>query len=208
MALVDQSNRLVQSVEEAAPTQRRWVWSPGRVVAAVALVNLVVALLLFTSRPPWSMPAERALAPVLPAQLAAIQQRIASGHHGESYEVSLSESELSSALSYFATTTPDVPFTNIHARILADHIAVDAVTRGLAVPVPVRADVTLSISNGGPGAHVEEVSVAGAELPAFVHAQVLQQANASLDLSQYELPVTVDSLQQRPGVLDFGGTLK
>ncbi len=204
MVVADQASPLTQPGGERG----RWAWTPGKAVAAVALVNLVLALVLFAIRPPWSAPAEQTISPVLPAQIEALQQRIGSGHHGEPYAVSLSDQELTVALAYYASRTPDVPFTSIQATILADHVAVDAVTRGLAIPVPVHADVALAVSDGIPRAHIQEIRVAGAGLPTFVHDQVLQQANTSLGLSRYELPLTVDSLQQRPGNLEFAGKLK
>jgi hypothetical protein len=205
---VDQSSPLAPPVGEAAAGRHGWGWTPGKIVAGVALVNLVLGLVLFSLHPPWIAPPQQASALLLPAQTVTVQQQIASGVHGQSYAVSLSDGELTAALAYYASMTPDVPFTGIQATILADHVAIDAVTRGLAVPVPVHADVSLAASDGVPRAKVEEVSVAGAGLPAFVHAQVLSQANASLDLSRYELPLTVDSVQQRPGVLEFSGKLK
>jgi len=182
--------------------------SPRAIVTLVLVVNLVILLVAFAVRPPWTPGAEHSAVPALPAQIQDLQQRIESGHHDEPYSVSLTDAELTAAVAHFAATSPDVPFTGIQARIVGEQVAVDAVTKGLAIPIPVHATVSLSVSNGVPAAHVDDVRVAGAGLPAFVHDQVLRQANASLDLSRYDLPLTVDKLQQSPGTLAFQGRLK
>ena len=53
-----------------------------------------------------------------------------------------------------------------------------------------------------------DVGVGGMPLPAFAHEQVLREANRAVDLSRYELPVTVDTIALRDGVLEARGTVK
>lgn len=175
---------------------------------ALVLANTVLALAFFAVRPPWASPTSDAQAPELPVQIRALQQRVAEAHPGESYALDLSDAELTAAAGYYAATMPEVPFTRIEVAVAGDRIAVDAVTRGLAVPVPVRATVSLAAVDGTPHARVEDVRVAGSGLPAFAREQVLREANASLDLSRYDLPLTVDVVDLAPGKLVLRGRLR
>jgi hypothetical protein len=179
-----------------------------KLVVAIILANVLLALAVFVLRPPWLPEAEEVPAPVLPAQIEVLQEAVASGDHDEPYAVTLSDAELTATRAYYAARSPNVPFTRIQASTVGNRVAVDAVTRGLAVPVPVQATVALSTSHGVLKAQVDEVRVAGAGLPTFIHDQVLGQANASLDLSRYDLPLTVDAIQLRPGSFAFSGRLK
>ena len=178
------------------------------VVALLALANLLLALSLFAARSPWVRPAAESVPPALPAQIRELQARIASGQHGQPYSLALSDAELTATAGYYAATSPGVPFTRVELAVTGDGVSVDAVTRALAVPVRVQATVVLTAREGVPSAHVEDVRVAGAGLPAFVHDEVLREANASLDLSRYDLPLTVDALELHAGGLTVSGTLK
>jgi hypothetical protein len=188
--------------------QPRWTRSPRVVLSLFAVLNVILLLAAFAVRQPWADGAKQVAVPALPPEIQDLQVRLASGHHDEPYAVSLTDAELTAALAHYAATVPDVPFTGIQATILGDQVAVDAVTRGLAIPIPVHATVSLSASNGVPAARVNDVRIAGAALPASVHDQLRRQANSSLDLSQYDLPLTVDTLQLSPGNLAFAGQLK
>jgi DUF2993 family protein len=182
-------------------------WTLPRLVMVLVLVNVVIAALAFVARPPWRTPVAEAPGSELPPQVRELQRRIADGRPGEPYVLNLSDAELTATAGYFAAAAPDVPFTRIQVAVVGDRVVVNAVTRGLAIPVPVRAIVLLTAAEGAPAARVEDVRVAGAGLPAFARDQVLREANASLDLSQYRLPVTVDSLDLATGGLVIRGRL-
>jgi hypothetical protein len=184
---------------------RTWQAALALLVAA----NVVLALVLFLLRSPaGSIEAVRVPPYQLPAQIVTLQDRIVEGPSGEPYALNLTDDELTAAVGYFVARAPDVPFTRLRVAVIGDRILVDGVTKGLAVTVPVQATVSLSTENGLPQAHIEAVSLGGVILPSFVQDQVLRQANASLDLSRYPMPITVDGIEQRPGGLTIRGTLK
>jgi hypothetical protein len=194
---------------EAHPAARnRWRWSLPTVLLTLVLANAVLALVLFAVRSPSASPTSDVRAAELPVQIRALQQRIAAGQPGDAYALDLSDAELTAAAGYYAATLSEVPFTQIQLATTGDRVAVDAVTRGLAVPVPVHATVALTAVDGAPRARVEDVRVAGSGLPAFVRDQVLREANASLDLSRYDLPVTVDVIDLTPGRLVLRGHVR
>ena len=74
--------------------------------------------------------------------------------------------------------------------------------------VPVRIVGTVSAAGGLPRARIEDVSLGGTPLPAFVRDQIVREANASLDFSRYRMPLTVDALETAPSRLTIRGTLK
>jgi transposase len=186
-----------------ARLSRQW-----RTVTLIGLANVVLALLAFTLRGPVDAPAERLSTPALPANISGLSERVAAGSHGEAYSLTLSDAELTAAAGYFAARSPEIPFTRIQISVIGNRVVVDAVTRGMAVPVPVEATVALAAVHGSPNARVEDVRVAGSGVPTFIHDQVLRQANASLDLSRYDLPVSVDELELRNGSITISGVLK
>jgi hypothetical protein len=178
------------------------------VLVALVLANVLLALALFAVPAPWVSHSREVEVPVLPIQIRDLQQRIAEGRSGEPYILDLNDSELTAAADYYAAMAREVPFTRIQVRVVDQRLAVDAVTANLAVPLPVRALVALSAVDGIPRASVEDVRIAGSGLPAFARDQILREANASLDLSRYDLPLTVDTIDTSPGRLVLRGRLR
>ena len=79
--------------------------------------------------------------------------------------------------------------------------------RGGAFVVPVRATLTASVANGVPVFAIEDVGLGRTPLPTFVRDQVIQQANAALDLSAYDLGVTLQSLTLGDHLVTIVGTI-
>jgi len=188
-------------------------WSFRRVLVLVAAVNLLLGVALFALRSPQGAGAALEPPPALPPQVEALRALIAEGRHGEPYVLDLTDDELSATAEYFLAQRPNVPFARVRMAVQGPLpgaeglVVVDAVTRGLAFTVPVRASGRLSAAAGLPRATIEDVSLGGTPLPAFVRDRVLAEADASLDFSRYALPVTVDALELRPGGLTIRGTV-
>lgn len=188
----------------------RGTWSRfARILLGLLATNAVLGGVLFALRPPWSAAAESAVAPTaLPPQVEELRGRIAEGRRGEPYVLDLSDEDLSAMAGYFLARAPDVPFTRVRVAVAVDQVAVEGVTKGLAVTVPVRAVGSLSARDGLPRAHLADVSLGPVALPGPVRAQILREANRGLDFSRYPLPVTVDTVELRPGGLTLRGTVK
>jgi hypothetical protein len=192
---------------EAEPSSRPRPSIPLRWLLVVIFVNLVLAAGLLTVRPPWR--AERSDAPpVLPPQVAELQARVQRGEHGTPYTLTLTDDDLTATAGYFLARGPDVPFGQVRVAVPGDHVEASGVTTGLAVAVPVRVRATVQAQSGKPVVQVADVNVGGMALPDFARQQVLAEANRAVDLSRYDLPVTVDAVTLRPGALDVRGTLK
>jgi DUF2993 family protein len=196
--------------ETSRPTQARWHWrwSLPTILVALVLANMLLALALFALRAPWVSRSREVEVPTLPVQIGDLQQRIAEGRSGEPYVLDLDDGALTAAANYYAATARDVPFTRIQVHVVGNRLTLDAVTANLAVPVPVQALVALSAVDGIPQARVEDVRIAGSGLPGFARDQILREANASLDLSRYALPLTVDTIDTTPGRLVLRGRLR
>jgi hypothetical protein len=108
----------------------------------------------------------------------------------------------------FLANRRDIPFTRIQVAVVGQNVVVDGVTSGLAVTVPVRATGTVSAVDGKPRARIESISLGDMPLPAFARDQVLREANASLDFSRYDLPLTVDAVELHAGSLAIRGSLR
>jgi hypothetical protein len=184
---------------------RGWL-SPGRLLASLAVANLLLGVGLFALRSPLRQdtnapPAE------LPAQLQDLQARMDGRHRGEPFSLTLTNAELTAAVAVFLQESSGVPFSDVRVAVARDQVVVDGTARGAAFAVPVRATLTATVVEGHPVVRVVKVSLGRTTLPAFVRDQILAQANASLDLSQYDLGVTLDALTLGSGTLTVRGTI-
>lgn len=184
-------------------------WSTSKILALLVVGNLFLGGALFAFRSPSGNPTEASAPPSqLPAQVQELQARIAAGRHGEPYTLDLSDEELTATARYFLARAPNIPFTRVSIIVVEDKLVVNGVTKGLAVAVPVRLTAAVSAQDGRPRTRVENVSLGDSPLPDFVRQQIVREADASLDLSRYNIPVAVDTLELRPGGLMIRGTIR
>ena len=180
---------------------------PIKLLILVTVVNLGLALGLLTLRPPWRL--ERVVVPTaMPAQVAQLAAQVQRGEHGAPYQLLLTDDDLSATAGYFLAQSADVPFSQVRVTVNGGQVEANAVTTGLAMAVPVRIQANVIAQNGAPVVQVTDVGLGGVPLPSFAQEQVLREANRAVDLSRYNLPVTVDTLELRPGVLEARGTVK
>jgi uncharacterized protein YpmS len=178
-----------------------------RLLVLATIVNLGLALALFALRPPGRV--ERVAAPTtLPLQVAALTAQVQRGEHGAPYQLTLTDDDLSATAGYYLAQSQDVPFSQVRVNVAGGKVEANAVTTGLAVAVPVRIQANVVARDGAPVVAVTDVGVGGMPLPAFAHEQVLREANRAVDLSRYHLPVTVDAIAIRDGVLEARGIVK
>lgn len=180
---------------------------PRRLLLLVAAVNVLLAVGLLTLRPPWRVERSTA-APPLPAQVAELQARVGSGEHGTPYVLTLTDDELTATARHFLAQSDDVPFSQVRVAVFDGHLEASGVSTGLAVAVPVKVVANAVARNGAPVVSVVDVDVGGLALPPFVREQVLREANRAVDLSRYDLAVTVDAVSLRPGVLEARGMVR
>jgi uncharacterized protein YpmS len=191
----------------AEETPRRGPAIPLRLLVLVTILNLGLALALFALRPPGRV--ERVAAPTaMPPQIEALMTQVQRGEHGAPYQLTLTDDDLTATAGYFLAQSQDVPFSQVRVAVAGGKVEANAVTTGLAVAVPVRVQANIVARNGAPVVEVTDVGVGGMALPSFAHEQVLREANRAVDLSRYNVPVTVDSIELRDGVLEARGAVK
>jgi hypothetical protein len=201
----DGSAEPVAASPEASPRPGPGV--PLRLLLLVTVVNVLLAVGLLTLRPPWRV--ERSAAPPpLPVQVAELQARVERGEQGRPYALVLTDDELTATARHFLALSEDVPFTQVRVGVVDGHVEATGVTTGLAVAVPVRVVANVEALNGAPVVSVMDVNIGGLALPAFARERVLTEANRAVDLSRYDLPVTVDAVAFRTGVLEVRGIVR
>jgi hypothetical protein len=195
------------TAETAEAPPRRGPAVPLKLLVLVTLLNLGLALALFAVRPPWRV--EQVATPTaLPPQVAALMVQVEQGQHGAPYQLALADDDLSMTAGYFLAQSKDVPFSQVRVRVIGGKVEATAVMTGLAVAVPVRIEANVVARDGAPVVQVTDVGIGGMPLPSFAHEQVLREANRAVDLSRYAMPVTVDAIALRDGVLEARGTVK
>ena len=133
--------------------------------------------------------------PQLPPQVESLQAQIAQGHSSEPYTLTLSSDELTTLAGQYLASHPDVPFTQVQVSIDGKNLVVTGVTKGLPLTLPVRVLVRVGAKDGVPWAQIEDVSLGKVPVPGVLRDQILREVNHYLDVSQYPLPVSVDSLE-------------
>ena len=190
----------------------------GKTTGLLIVVGILTGVVLYLQHPTLNPTPEVKLAsvvsslspeaPALPAEVQDLQATIAAGRHGESYDVTLSQEQLSSLANSFLETRPAIPFTDVRIVIDGEKVIADATTKGLAITLPLRVTGIISAKNGSPLLQIEEVSLGRASLPGFMRDRILSEVNASLDFSRYSIPLTVETIELRDGMLSVRGTVK
>ena len=185
---------------------RGWL-SGGRLLALLAVANLLLGVGLFAIRSPVKAVAVAAPPPELPAQIQDLQARMDGNHKDQPFTLTLTDADLTAAVAVYLASTSDVPFTDVRITVRRTEIEVNARSSDTPIVVPVRVKLTAAVANGRPELKVRDVSLGSAGLPGFVTDQVIQQANASLDLSNYDLGVTLQSITLGDGVVTVTGKI-
>ena len=170
---------LTMSLSPIDPTASVPRATMGKTLIWLVVGNLCIGIFLFFIHTPRQPVARQT--PRLPAQVVALENSIAQGRHGAPFALDLSDQELSDTLTAYLAEDQDLPFARAMVAVTRGRIAVDAVTRGFALAVPVHVDGTLSARDGQLLAHVDDVRLGNAALPGFARDQILAQVNASLD---------------------------
>ena len=184
-------------------------WSIGKVLVLVTAANLLLGSALLFLRPPsGSADAAAGPPPALPTEVHELQAKLAQGRSGEPYTLDLSNEELTATAGYFLARGRNIPFTRVRIAVTGGKVVADGVTKNLAVTVPIRVTAAMDARGGLPQVAVEDVSLGETPVPGFARDQILREANASLDFSRYNLPVTVDTIELREGGLTIQGAVK
>jgi hypothetical protein len=182
----------------------RFVRNPDLWIALALLVaNSLAWGLTFAAREPAYV-----VDPRLDPELADLRERLIEGtHHGEPYEVTLTNLEAEQAITWFLNRHPSIPFRYPRVEIHPDGVEVwgEAHMAGLRVGLEGRANVVLR--DGVPIITVERLGMAGVAIPGFVRQRI--QAEIDRQLAQaYNLPIIIETLELHEGWGRGAGTIR
>lgn len=146
--------------------------------------------------------------PKLDPDLADLRERIIEGtHHGEAFELRLTNLEAEQGITWFVNRHPSIPFRYPRVEIHPYGVEVwgEAHLAGLRVGLEGRASV--SLRDGVPIVVVEHLGMAGVSVPSFVRQRL--QAEIDNQLSKaYHLPMTIETLELEEGQGRATGTIR
>jgi hypothetical protein len=128
---------------------------------------------------------------------------------GDPYALVMSESEVNNVVQGALSGQTDVPLSDVYIRLdPGQAVASGKVALGFA-SLDLETAVTATVQNGRPVLQITEIKMGGQKAPSLVRDQVLRAAQPYLDqFSQFDLAVTIESIQIRKGQLRVTGTYK
>jgi len=150
-----------------------------------------------------------ATAPRLARELAEFREKVRAGtHHGESFELTVTDTELEETLAWYAERHAGAPFPETRISIDPNGIGLSGEVQlgELRAEIAGRADVYLQ--DGVPAISIVGLKMGTAALPEFVRFQLEDQLNRQLMLREDELPVTVEALELQEGQLTVRGRIR
>jgi hypothetical protein len=179
----------------------------GKLLALFTVANLLLGVGLFALRSP-ERQNRNVPPPELPAQIKELIALMDGKHGGQSFTLTLTDAELSDTVGhYIAESNEAIPFSDVRVSVNRAGLVVNGRARGGVFVVPVTATLTVGVANGKPAIQVEQVSLGSTGLPGPVSRQIIAEANTALDLSAYDLGVTLEAIELGDGVATVRGTI-
>lgn len=147
--------------------------------------------------------------PRLVRELAELREKVKAGtHQGESFELTVTDTELEETLAWYATRHEGAPLPEARISIDPDGIGLsgDVELGGFRASIAGRADVYLL--DGVPTISIVQLKMGSAELPEFIRFQLEDQLNRQLMLREDDLPVIVEELELEEGRLTMRGLIR
>jgi hypothetical protein len=147
--------------------------------------------------------------PRLTRELAELREKVKAGtHHGESFELSVTDAEVVEALAWYAQRHSTGPFPEARVSITPDGIELSGEARlgGLRATIRGRADVYLQ--EGIPSISITELKMGKAELPDFLRFELEDQLYRQLALREDILPLVFEEIDLQQGQLTVRGRIR
>jgi hypothetical protein len=147
--------------------------------------------------------------PRLSTHLTELKELLDAGtHHGEPFEVTLTNRELGEAVAWYLQRLPDVPFDNPQLSIDPDAIEARVETRLGKMRLPATARGWPFVQDGRPLVTVETLKFGSAGLPDSILFLVEDQLNKNLTIRGGDLPVILDEVELGEGQLTVRGKIR
>jgi hypothetical protein len=153
--------------------------------------------------------AQRNVEPRLSPQLLELRERLRAGtHHGEHFEVSVTNSELEEAIAWYVERRPRIPFRNPQVFIHEYGIEAKGEARLSKMRLVVGGQAGVAVQDGLPVITVERLDLGKAGLPGFALSQVQAEVEKQLSLRQENLPVIVEGIELEESQLAVQGNIR
>lgn len=145
----------------------------------------------------------------LSPQLQQLLERLRDGsHHGETFELTLTNRQLAEAIVWYLRRHPELPFANPQVSVEPDAIEARVETRLGKMSFAVSARMDVVVHNGIPRIALEQLQVGKADLPGSILFQVEDQLKQNLAVREGDLPLILEQLALEQGQLTVGGKIR
>ncbi len=129
-------------------------------------------------------------------------------HHGETFELTLTNMELAEAIVWYLRRHPELPFANPQVSIEPDAIEAQVETRLGKMSFAVSARIDVVVHNGIPRVGLEQLRVGKADLPGSILFHVDDQLKQNLAVRGGDLPLMLEQLVPEEGQLRVRGKIR
>jgi hypothetical protein len=178
-------------------------------------INLWIALaLLVANGLAWTTAMEPsgpvyAVEPVLEPSLDDLRTRLWEGtHHGEQFELSVTDQEAAESIAWFLSNHPEIPFRHPRIAFHSGEVEAWGEVDVLGLQLSIHGRSTMVLKNNIPVVTLTDVEVAGAPVPDFVLQAIQDAVYEQVDLSNRELPVIFETLELWENEAVASGTIR
>ncbi|MDY7077061.1 MAG: hypothetical protein SXV54_09075 [Chloroflexota bacterium] len=178
-------------------------------------INLWIALALLTANGlAWATAMEQGgpaytAEPVLEPGLDNLRTRLWEGtHHGEQFELDITDQEAAESIAWFIGNHPEIPFRHPRIEFHPDEVKAWGDVEILGLRLSIHGRATMALEGGIPVVTLTDINVAGAPVPSFVLEAIQDAVYEQVDLSNRELPVIFETLELREGEMVTSGVIR
>jgi hypothetical protein len=192
---------LLRHASTSLRSVQRALWT--RLNLWIALGLLLANGLAWLNSTPVVLPPE--VEPRLDPQIAVIREKMWSGQaSGESFSIVITEQMAAEGIAWFLMRHPEVPFSHPQVEIDAQGVTGRGLAHVFGLRTPVYGRATITLRQGVPVITIQQINIAGANVPDFVLSAIQAEVEAQLNASQ-RLPIILSRLELSDGMLSAEG---
>jgi hypothetical protein len=147
--------------------------------------------------------------PRLSPQLADLMEKLRAGtHHGEFFEVSVTDRELEQAIAWYVDRQSGIPLRSFRISIDPNGVEAQGEAHLGSLQLPLSGRANIVVEDGVPVVTVQHLDVGKAGLPDFVLLEVQTALNTRLGLREEDLPVIFEAIELEDGRLTVQGHIR
>lgn len=147
--------------------------------------------------------------PLLEPSLADLRNRLREGgHHGERFELNVTDQEAAESIAWFLGNHPEVPFRNPRIAFHPGQVEAWGDVEVLGLRLSIHGLATMVLEGGVPVVRLTSLGVAGAPVPSFVLRAIQDAVYEQVNLSDQDLPIVFEMLELREGEAVASGSIR